>query len=572
VNREDARLELLARLDAAKTQAERNQSGQFATPPKLASEIVQHALSFLQCPEIRYLEPGFGTGSFFSALTASSATVQSARGFEIDPHYGKEAKRLWRGSGLRLTIGDFTKAEPPKGESAKFNLVVCNPPYVRHHHLSQAQKKELQAAVARHTGFEMNGLSGLYTYFMVLSQAWMCEGGVGAWLIPSEFMDVNYGRKVKQFLLEKVTLHEIHRCDPQEVQFDDALVSSAIVFFTNSPPPQNHKVKFTFGGSLRVPIKTDKEAAYRDNVPHRSQVSTGVLGIPIKTEFEATDPETISRQHPVLIGGLKEPKLVDVIEAERLREIPKWTGFPQNGSRLLLPRSSDTLANLFTIKRGLATGRNKFFILSAESAAQHEIPKDFLIPILPSPKDLEVNEVPADRSGNPQIKNRLFLLSCNLPENEVRSRHPALWRYLEHGMADDVHERYLCRHRTPWYSQEVRPPAPFLCTYMGRPTKRSVVPFRFILNHSNATAANVYLMLYPKPPLDAVLKREPDLMQEVWKALSSITAEMLIGEGRIYGGGLHKMEPKELANVPADVIWKVLPEGVRKVTQQKLFA
>lgn len=61
-------------------------------------------------------------------------------------------------------------------------------------------------------------------------------------------------------------------------------------------------------------------------------------------------------------------------------------------------------------------------------------------------------------------------------------------------------------------------------------------------------------------------------MQEVWKALSSITAEMLTGEGRIYGGGLHKMEPKELANVPADVVWNVLPKSVRRVTQQQLFA
>jgi hypothetical protein len=31
-------------------------------------------------------------------------------------------------------------AEPPKVESEKFNLVVCNPPYIRHHHLSQTQR------------------------------------------------------------------------------------------------------------------------------------------------------------------------------------------------------------------------------------------------------------------------------------------------------------------------------------------------------------------------------------------------------------------------------------------------
>ncbi|MGH9172860.1 MAG: SAM-dependent DNA methyltransferase, partial [Vicinamibacterales bacterium] len=164
-----------------------------------------------------------------------------------------------------------------------------------------------------------------------------------------------------------------------------------------------------------------------------------------------------------------------------------------------------------------------------------------------------------------------FLLDCRLPEAEVRAKHPSLWKYLRSGITSGVDQRYLCRHRQPWYSQENRPPAPFLCTYMGRATRKSDVPFRFILNHSKATAANVYLLLYPRSPLASALKTDPDLYRAVWNALSGITGEMLTGEGRIYGGGLHKMEPKELANVPADRVMIALPNEYQRYRQRELF-
>ena len=98
-------------------------------------------------------------------------------------------------------------------------------------------------------------------------------------------------------------------------------------------------------------------------------------------------------------------------------------------------------------------------------------------------------------------------------------------------------------------------------------------PFRFILNHSRATAANVYLLLYPKPVLARALEGNPALTRKVWKFLNSIKPETLLGEGRVYGGGRYKMEPKELANAGADTIAALLPKsGVRPPTQPELFA
>jgi hypothetical protein len=126
-----------------------------------------------------------------------------------------------------------------------------------------------------------------------------------------------------------------------------------------------------------------------------------------------------------------------------------------------------------------------------------------------------------------------------------------MWEYLEAGVAAGISKGYLCRNRSPWYAQEDRPPSPFLCTYMGRQGKPGRNPFRFILNRSQATAANVYLLLYPKPALQRALAAHPELVEAVWRALKRISPDELIGQGRVYGGGLHKVEPKELANASA---------------------
>ena len=131
----------------------------------------------------------------------------------------------------------------------------------------------------------------------------------------------------------------------------------------------------------------------------------------------------------------------------------------------------------------------------------------------------------------------------------MRAKFPALWNYLAKGIGEGIPNGYLCSVRKPWYSQEKRMPPPFLCTYIGRSDNVERRPFRFILNHSKAVAANVYLLLYPKPILEGYTRRKYDNARHFWKLLNSISSENMLSEGRVYGGGLHKLEPRELGRV-----------------------
>jgi adenine-specific DNA-methyltransferase len=514
---EVARQTVQIELDARKSQAERNRLGQFATPAPLALDVLKACEAFLpKRAQVSFLDPAIGTGSFYSALlhTFPTSRITSAVGYEIDSHYGDECARLWAGTPLELYHADFTRAKPPANDKRP-NLIVCNPPYVRHHHLKGDEKRRLQRLTASVSGMQLSGLSGLYCHFVGLSHAWLADDGLAAWLIPSEFMDVNYGQVVKEYLLSEVTLHRVHRFDPNELQFADALVSSAVLLFTKQRPPAHHEVQFSYGGSLQ------------------------------------------------------QPTVVKAITAVRLRHETKWTRHPlEDVSERTAARLK--LADLFTIKRGLASGANEFFILTEEQAVAHEIPSAFLTPILPSPRHVAGELVDADASGLPRVKPRLFLFGSSLDEGRIRTGFPAVWKYLERGRTINAHAAYLCQHRKPWYAQEDRPAAPIVCTYISRQVGGR--PFRFIRNRSRATASNVYLMLYPKPQLAKLASDDPTLLDRVCDAMNQIDGQTLRREGRVYGGGLHKLEPKELANAPADLILSAAPKIEAAFVPPDLFS
>jgi hypothetical protein len=490
------------RLDALKTAAERNRCGQFATPPELALCIARYAREQTGEAISRFLDPAIGTGSFYSAVrqTFTPEAIRGATGIEIDPLFAKSAEDLWGADGLNIVLGDFTKIEPPQ---LRFNLVLTNPPYVRHHHLSGPEKNRLKMRLAQSLKKGISGLAGLYCYFMLLCHDWMEEQGLAIWLVPSEFMDVNYGATLRRYLSERVTLLHIHRFCPTDVQFTDALVSSAVVVFRKAAPPAAHRIRFSLAGQIDRP------------------------------QSEAFIP-------------------LDVLRRSR-----KWTQFPTRTTEegTVEPR----LGEIFTIKRGLATGSNSFFIMTSQQADERQIPRRFLKPILPGPRNVISDIIEALPDGSPAVGPRLYLLDCNEPEEEIKSKWPSLYQYLQHGRSQDVHGAYLSSHRVPWYSQEQRPPATFLCTYMGR-TRNGKHPFRFIWNRSQATAHNVYLMLYPKNLLREALTGQPELEATVFKALQRITPAQLLSEGRVYGGGLHKVEPKELGQIPARVVLEALPQ------------
>lgn len=476
-------MRIQAEIDARKGVDARRLLGQFATPPATAREIVDYGISLLDGGiPIRFLEPSLGTGAFFSALRAcvTPERIISATGFEIDADYAAAARHLWDGL-LDVRQEDFLAAQPVSGS---VSLLVANPPYVRHQ-LIPAQRKRRLREILSQRGLKLSGLAGLHCHFLLLAHAWLAPGAVSAWLIPNEFMDVNYGSALREHLLRDVRLIRIHRFPPDRGVFDDALVSSAVTWSVNTQDDGDYDIEVTCGSSIAHPESTE------------------------------------------------------LVRKSRLDGTNKWT-HAVSGSGAGRKREGDRLGDFFVIRRGVVTGDNNVFIVTREDAERFGLERRFLRPIVPSPRHVPGDEIGVDADGLPLLGPQRFLLDCDLDEEIVRERHPRLWAWLEPHRTRLL-ERHVCRTRHPWYRQERRPPAPILCSYMGRGNGNGRGPFRFVLNESGAVATNSWLLLHPRRAMT------PEALRRTWRLLGSLPQRLLEREGRIYGGGLRKLEPGELA-------------------------
>lgn len=501
---EQKRLYLLYEFESRVSQRDRNEKGQFATPFDLAKSIVSTSLSFaanIVSENMRILDPAVGSGVFFSAAFSCGRQWINTEciGFDIDEKVTAMSKKIWNGiNSVRIIRGDFT-AENPEG----FDIILCNPPYSRHHHIDREEKHRLCCQVRQHAGVELSGLAGLHCYFLILSSRWLNSTGVAAFLVPSEILDVNYGKEVRSFLLDNVNVLRIHRFEASDVQFDDALVTSMVIWFKKGVSRET--ILFTSGPVLESPRRS-------------LSVSVDIL-------------KKATKWGPIFAS----------------RSIPP--SVPVSGTT-----SSGVLGDYFFCKRGIATGCNKFFILSYEQVAHLQIPSSFIVPLLPPPRNLHISIIRSDEDGQPILpKNqKLFLLSCSMEKECLQTSHPLLWEYVNQGEFNGVSRGYLCSRKIPWYKQEVRDPAPIVCTYMGR-SKGESIAFKFIANYSRAVVTNCYLMLYPTERFLALVKDNLSWRELIATSLGELTQDVFSSVNRSYGGGLQKMEPQEILQLPFNI-------------------
>ena len=198
----------------------RRRFGQFFTPMKVARAMAEWVM---ERNPATLLDPALGMGVFVRAALERSQAVRITA-YEKDPQILRAYLRTHPPlSNVDVLLADFLLDETV----SEFDAVLMNPPYLRHHDINY--DFDIFARVARTAGVEISRLSNAYLLFTIKAVLSLAPGGRAAIIIPAEWMNANFGKAMKTFLLKRALLREIFYFSGCSEVFEDALTTASVL-------------------------------------------------------------------------------------------------------------------------------------------------------------------------------------------------------------------------------------------------------------------------------------------------------------------------------------------------------
>jgi hypothetical protein len=479
--------------------------GQFWTPPWLAKAMAAWVTS--DGPH-QLFDPAVGPGTFFAAAKEIGFKGGFA-GFELDDAVLADAYKLGLSSvelaGIQL--GDFIRYQI----DGHFPAIISNPPYIRHHRLNAQLKRELRQLALHCLGFSLDGRVGLHVYFLLKCLEHLAPNGRLAFLLPADVCEGVSSTIFWKRLAERYHIDAVITFDESAAPFPTVDTNAIVFMISNRPPAQN--VLWT---RIRKP--------QTEAVLEALQKGTSAAALVHNRDLSE-----------LLATGMSRPPRV-------------------NGSHGV------SLSAFARVMRGIATGANEFFFLTAEQIRQHGLDKKYFKRAIGRTRDCRQDKLISDdiktldKAGRPT-----WLLSIG---KESKEELPASLRnYIESGERLGLHERSLIKTRRPWYRMEERSVPGLLFAYLGRRD------CRFIENRAEVLPLTGFLCVYP-------WDKSNEYREKLWRALNHPrTIANLPFVGKSYGGGAIKVEPRQLDSleIPQEVLNEVGLTPVESFTQPALL-
>lgn len=391
-----------------RTPQTRHQSGMVFTPEQIVRTMVSQAL---KDRPVRIVDPGCGIGRF-ALRAADEARTMNHRleiiAYDTDPlaclllatiaSIQKKDIKVIRGDFLEQSINTIS------GKTC----FIGNPPYIRHHLLTQSQKDIGRHLAAKLKLNNWSALAGLHALFIVKCLCASKPGDTLCLLTGSEWLEVNYGKPLREAFSSDIGGGERLTVFPPDSTIFHNVMSTALV-------------------SIWKP-------------------GTNTQSVAIDLQPEGHEPS----RH------FSETR-------KSLHDKAKWSFFP--GTTIRMPvvnghaeQGLISLGELFKVSRGVATGNNAFFVLDENEASKLELTA-FSMPVIARACDVP--------SATSSIECRNLHKRLLLPPDDMTTENDALREYILLGEEFGVPQGYVVSHRNPWWHISYRP-APLVATYMGR--------------------------------------------------------------------------------------------------------
>jgi hypothetical protein len=411
--------------------------GQFDTPADVADLLLGFCL---RRPTDRLLDPSCGTGAFLARAAKYQAWLSDDRsqetllwGVELDPESAVQAKASVPEAEISESNFFAHRPDPLR----PFDAIIGNPPYTRAEWISSLGDTETLAtqmsifdsdedgktAEAGPKGI-LNRRAGLHAHFFIHGTPFLREGGRFGFVVPNSWLDVAYGERLKQFLLDHYKIVALIESNVER-WFDQAKVNTCLVVLEKCGSAEaraQNQVRFV---RLRKPL--DELIVYEAGDSRRwtqvERLTTRLLpGNSLETE------EIAIRVIPQKLLAPKE-KWGMALRAP----LVYWRGKQQVINR--------PLEKWATVQRGYTTGANGFFYLNDKTIEAWGIEPKYYHPLLKSLRQVHGRRVTTADCDH-------YVLDIS-PAEELEGTAAA--NYIAHGEEQSIHRRRTCRGRDPWY-------------------------------------------------------------------------------------------------------------------------
>ena len=301
-----------------------------------------------------------------------------------------------------------------------FDVVIANPPYVRQEGIAPKAYKD---ALLKAYPDAAVGRSDLYCYFYARGLQLLKEGGMHLFVCSNSWLDVGYGAKLQEYLLDNATVDAIYE-SAVERQFATADINTLISVIRKRPGAGNGAGNGNGSGDdadadatrfvqLRAPLATALADAGR-----RREI--------VKTRAELRAAATSGRRFVGDKWGGKYLRAPDIYH----QILDKY------GDKLV------RLGDIAEVRFGIKTGANDFFYLTPEVIAEFGIEPAYCRPVMTTPQESRrIAVAPA------ALPRRLFM--CHRDKADLAGA--GALAYIEWGEQQGYHRRRSVTSRRRWY-------------------------------------------------------------------------------------------------------------------------